>query len=164
MPCERGFQAGKNPRRLLGGWLLSLPSGSCDPDMSHIKIHSLLSKISQSLIPLKHPLEVLGLVVQSGPGSDEARWVAFSNTAPPVQFLISMPVNERNTMPSHHLIYNGGTGMCSVAQSCQTLCGPMDCSLPGSSVLGIFQARILQWLPLPPLGDLPNPGIEIESH
>ena len=78
MQCERGFQAGKNPRRLLGGWLLSLPSGSCDPDMSPIKIHSLLSKISQSLIPLKHPLEVLGLVIQSGPGSDEAHWVAFS--------------------------------------------------------------------------------------
>ena len=31
-----------------------------------------------------------------------------------------------------------------VAQSCPTLCYPMDCSLPGSSVLGIFQARILE--------------------
>ena len=33
-----------------------------------------------------------------------------------------------------------------VAQSCPTLCGPMDCSLPGSSVHGIFQARILEWV------------------
>ena len=32
-----------------------------------------------------------------------------------------------------------------VAQSCLTLCGPMDCSLPGSSVHGIFQARVLEW-------------------
>ena len=32
-----------------------------------------------------------------------------------------------------------------VAQSCLTLCNPMDCSLPGSSVHGIFQARILEW-------------------
>ena len=32
-----------------------------------------------------------------------------------------------------------------VAQSCQTLSDPMDCSLPGSSVHGIFQARILEW-------------------
>ena len=32
-----------------------------------------------------------------------------------------------------------------VAQSCQTLCDPMDCSLPGSSVPGIFQARVLEW-------------------
>ena len=34
--------------------------------------------------------------------------------------------------------------VCSVAQSCPTLCGPMDCSPPGSSVHGIFQARILE--------------------
>ena len=33
-----------------------------------------------------------------------------------------------------------------VAQSCPTLCEPMDCSLPGSSVHGIFQARILEWI------------------
>ena len=33
-----------------------------------------------------------------------------------------------------------------VAQSCPTLCNPMDCSLPGSSVHGIFQARILEWV------------------
>ena len=32
-----------------------------------------------------------------------------------------------------------------VAQSCLTLCNPMDCSLPGSSVHGILQARILEW-------------------
>ena len=32
-----------------------------------------------------------------------------------------------------------------VAQSCLTLSGPMDCSLPGSSVHGIFQARVLEW-------------------
>ena len=32
-----------------------------------------------------------------------------------------------------------------VAQSCPTLHDPMDCSLPGSSVHGIFQARILEW-------------------
>ena len=30
-------------------------------------------------------------------------------------------------------------------QSCLTLCDPMDCSLPGSSVHGIFQARVLEW-------------------
>ena len=32
-----------------------------------------------------------------------------------------------------------------VAQSCQTLSDPMDCSLPGSSIYGIFQARVLEW-------------------
>ena len=38
--------------------------------------------------------------------------------------------------------------VCSVPESCLTLCNSMDCSLPGSSVLGIFQARILEWVAL----------------
>ena len=33
-----------------------------------------------------------------------------------------------------------------VTQSCPTLCDPMDCSLPGSSLHGIFQTRILEWV------------------
>ena len=40
---------------------------------------------------------------------------------------------------------------------------PMDCSLPGSSVLGIFQARMLEWVAISFFRDLPNPGIEPES-
>ena len=32
-----------------------------------------------------------------------------------------------------------------VTQSCPTLCDPMDCSLPGSCIHGIFQARVLEW-------------------
>ena len=44
-------------------------------------------------------------------------------------------------------------------QSCPTLCNPMDCTLLGSSLQGIIQARILEWVACPPPGDLPNPGI-----
>ena len=33
-----------------------------------------------------------------------------------------------------------------IAQSCPTLSDPMDCSLPGSSIHGIFQARVLEWV------------------
>ena len=47
-----------------------------------------------------------------------------------------------------------------VTQSCPTLCDPMDCSLPGSSVHGIFQQEYWSGLPFPSLGDHPNPGIE----
>ena len=36
-----------------------------------------------------------------------------------------------------------------VTQSCPTLCDPMDCSLPGSSVHGIFQIRIWEWVAIP---------------
>ena len=40
---------------------------------------------------------------------------------------------------------------------------PMDCNRQGSSVHGILQARILDGLPCPPPGDLPDPGIEPRS-
>ena len=36
-----------------------------------------------------------------------------------------------------------------VVQSCPTLCDPMDCNAPGTSVRGILQARILQWVTIP---------------
>ena len=39
--------------------------------------------------------------------------------------------------------------MCSVTQLCLTLCDPMDCSLPGSVVYGILQARLLEWVAIP---------------
>ena len=44
------------------------------------------------------------------------------------------------------------SGMCVCAKSlqlCLTLCDPMDCSLPGSSVHGILQARLLEWVAMP---------------
>ena len=46
-----------------------------------------------------------------------------------------------------------------VAQSCPTLCDPMDCSLPGSSVHGIFQARVLicPW-------DFPGKSTRVDCH
>ena len=53
--------------------------------------------------------------------------------------------------------------VCSVAQSCSTLCNPMDCRLPGSSVHGISWARILEWVPFLTPGDLPDPGIKPAS-
>ena len=39
----------------------------------------------------------------------------------------------------------------------------MDYSLPGSSVRGIFQARILEWVAISSPGDLPVPGVELRS-
>ena len=50
-------------------------------------------------------------------------------------------------------------GNLSVGQLCP-LCDPMDCSLPGSFVHGILQARILEY---PSPGDLPDPGMELGS-
>ena len=54
-------------------------------------------------------------------------------------------------------------GRSEVAQSCPTLCDPMGCSLPGFSVHGIFQARILEWVAFLLQGIFPtqgsNPGL-----
>ena len=49
------------------------------------------------------------------------------------------------------------------AQSCPTLCDPMDCSLFGSSVHGFSRQEYWSGLPFLPPGDLPNPGIEPAS-
>ena len=52
---------------------------------------------------------------------------------------------------------------CLVARSCLTLCDPVDCSPPVFSVHGISQARILERLPLPSPGEIPDPGIKLAS-
>ena len=53
----------------------------------------------------------------------------------------------RNTGVGCHFLLQcmKGKSESEVAQSCPTLRGPMDCSLPGSSAHGIFQARVLEW-------------------
>ena len=53
--------------------------------------------------------------------------------------------------------------MLSCFSMCLTLYDPMDCSLPGSSVHGISQARILEGVALPSPGDRPDPGIKPTS-
>ena len=49
-------------------------------------------------------------------------------------------------------------------QSCSTLCNPMDCSPPGSSVLRILQARILEWVARPSSKGSSQPRDEPVSH
>ena len=51
-----------------------------------------------------------------------------------------------------NFVYKPNSTLCVcvlVAQSCLTLCDPMDCSPPSSSVRGILQARILEWIAIP---------------
>ena len=57
----------------------------------------------------------------------------------------------------------GYVRVCSDTKKCPTLCDTMDCSLLGSAVHGISQARILSGLPFPPPGDLLDPGMEPTS-
>ena len=53
--------------------------------------------------------------------------------------------------------------VCMCVKSLQlypTLCGPMDCSRQAPLSMRILQARILEWVAMPPPGDLPYPGIK----
>ena len=52
---------------------------------------------------------------------------------------------------------------CLVAQLCRILCDPTDHSLPGSSVRGTLQARILEWIAMPSSRGSSNPGSEPAS-
>ena len=59
-----------------------------------------------------------------------------------------------------YLLSDACAVLCLVAQLCLTYCNPMDCSLPGSSVRGILQARILEWVAVSSSRGLPDPGIK----
>ena len=50
-----------------------------------------------------------------------------------------------------------------ITQFCLTPCGPMNYSPPSSSVQGILQARILEWVAIPFSRDIPDPGSEPRS-
>ena len=52
---------------------------------------------------------------------------------------------------------------CLVAQSCPTLCDPMDCILPAPLSIGFSRQEYWSGFPCPPPGDLPDPGLEPES-
>ena len=61
---------------------------------------------------------------------------------------IGLPRVRHNLASEHALILYlkvAAAAAAKLLQSCPTLSDPMDCSLPGLSVLGIFQARILEW-------------------
>ena len=77
------------------------------------------------------------------------------DSIPPPSFTASERNDKNKTkqenMADGHPSYVGGKSVVDemkvlVAQSCLTLCDPVDCSPPGSSVHGILQARILGWV------------------
>ena len=74
-----------------------------------------------------------------------------------------LPTELRTTTVSSQLNYhfsNVCVHACLGTQSCPTLCDPTDSSPPGSSVHGIFQARILEWVAMPSSRESSDPGIK----
>ena len=73
-------------------------------------------------------------------------------------------VNHTHTHTNRVLWRTGLAGKSAVcAQSCLTLCNPMDSNLPGSSVHGISQARILKWVVISSPGNIPDSEIKPTS-
>ena len=62
----------------------------------------------------------------------------------------------------HHRL-NGHESESEVAQSCLTLCDPMDCTYQASPSMGFSKQEYWSGLPFPSPGDLPNPEIESRS-
>ena len=76
-------------------------------------------------------------------GSAHYPWVKLVNGKHTPQ-VPSLPHCYEDKFPAYRETFPGSGGG-GVTQSCLTLCDPMDCSPPGSSIHGIFQARILEW-------------------
>ena len=105
---------------------------------------------------------ILGVRTASGQDGVKTHWSIPENLNWRWACLLSMGLRQSLHL-SEPSLPGGGEGGDEVAQSCPTLCDPVGCSLPGSSVCGILQAKVLSGLPFPSPGDLPNPGIEPRS-
>ena len=87
-----------------------------------------------------------------------------------IEWIWSLPDRNRHMCFVFHfkLLFrlcklNVCVSVCVCTQLCPTFCDRIDYSPTGSSVHGIFPTRILSGLPLPPPGDLSDPGIKSES-
>ena len=80
----------------------------------------------------------------------------YNNSWPIVSIIKFNHVLENNSIFSYKtnpeckiILYISNVCVCVLTQSCLPLCNPMDYSPPGSSVQGILQARILEWVAIP---------------
>ena len=71
-------------------------------------------------------------------------------------------IGRQILLPMSHL-GNPTILLCLVNQLCLTLCNPMDCSPPGSSIHGVLQARILEWVAMPSSRRSSQPEIKTKS-
>ena len=119
---------------------------------SHLKQYTMLDfLIYKQLWISSHEISPLCFCHQDVPDSKALE------SLQPLPFLLVLSIHHQNSFQDtlihitphsqHH--YPTRNLQPLVAQSCLTLCNPMDCSPPGSSVHGISQARILEWVTIP---------------
>ena len=91
--------------------------------------------VQNSPLPVELPLHIHGSASKVSTKSGSGSTYLLKNSVCRWTHLLQTHVVQGSTVYS----------ISEVTQSCPTLCNPMDCSLPGSSVHGIFQARVLEW-------------------
>ena len=113
-------------------------------------LHNLFRKIQEKEQSETHFYEV-SIILMWNPDSSTQK------KEKPTEDLIFFPLNNTDAKTLNKILTNliwqytilfffcVCVCVCVCVQSCLTLCNPMDCSLPGCSVHGIFQARILEW-------------------
>ena len=143
-------------------WIIAHQASlSITNSQSSLRFASIESVMPSSHLILCHPLLLLPPIppstkVFSSESTLHMRWPKYSMSILVYKFLLSLDkflivklLNQGKTSILKLLsqiikvLYWSGL---LVTQSCPTLCDPMDCSLPGSSVYGILQARILAWV------------------
>ena len=132
----------------------------CRPVLSSPLLH-LVCALHQSLFSVSSPSDKKASVLDSGPVSDSTLPAAVaaavtsvvSDSVPPHRWQptrLCRPWDSpgKNTGVGCHFLLQRMKvkSESEVAHSCPTLRDPMDCSPPGSSVRGIFQARVLKWV------------------
>ena len=112
----------------------------CSPGFS---VHVIFQASIQSVLSFPPPLNLPNPRIES------------ASPVVPVLQAGSLPLSHQGSYkpPGRCGVYSlkntWRTRVCLFVQSCPTLCDPMDCSLPGSSVGGILQARTLEWVAIP---------------
>ena len=97
-----------------------------------------LSRVFSNTTVQKH--QFFGVQPSLWSSSHICTWLLKKNKALTIQIFVSKVMSLLFNMLSRFVI------ACLHAQLCQILCGPMNCSQLGSSVHGIFQARLLEWV------------------
>ena len=101
---------------------------------SHVPVFGCMAAPPTQPIFCQHPLHT-HTSLQTAPGAVAADIVEVLSWV--IRFLTTVTLHSKSTLQPKKS---------EIAQSCPTLCDPMDCSLPGSSVHGIFQLRVLEWV------------------
>ena len=122
----------RSTHRKIHSSLFAFPSLSSTLILSRSKVNSSLGFLHSNLasLVLEH-VRVSSFVLAPYPSIFSSKYCALLEK-----------ISGRQKKKSH-LPYSR---VSEIAQSCPALCDPMDCSLPGSSIHGIFQARILEWV------------------